>query len=32
MFVDPTQPTVLACLAVDASAGNADWDYSAWSR
>lgn len=30
IFLHPTEPTALACLAVDASAANPEWDYSAW--
>jgi len=32
IFLDASHPTTVACLAVDASAGNADWFDSAAAR
>lgn len=28
LFIDPVEPVVVACLAVDAAAANPAWDYS----
>ena len=32
MFFDATDPVVVACLGVDASVANPEWDYSDWSH
>src|SRR5262249_7444194 len=32
VFVDAADPIVVACLGVDASVANPDWDYSDWSH
>jgi hypothetical protein len=32
IFLDPVEPAAVACLAVDASAADPEWDYSTWKR
>jgi hypothetical protein len=32
LFLDPVEPVIVACLAVDSDAANPDWDYTTWQR